>query len=64
MLEQIKNSKAYKKLNQFQKDLAIRRNNRLQIEDAVITARAIGLAVWKENNALPNNWRAIVEEIA
>jgi len=63
MLEEIKNTAAYKTLSQFQQDLAVRRNNRMQIVDAVITARAIGLELWKDNNALPNNWRAIVEEI-
>lgn len=64
MLEEIKNSKAFKKLSPFQQDLAVRRNNRMKIVDAVITARAIGLQLWKDNNGLPNNWRSIVEEIA
>lgn len=64
MIDQIKNTKAYKKLAPFQQSLLLKRDNRKKIEDAVITARAIGIDLWKNNNKLPNNWRGIVEELA
>jgi len=63
MTEKIENSKAFKSLQQFQKDLVIKRDNRLKIEDAVIIARNIGVDNWKRGTSLSKKWHAIVEEI-
>ena len=63
MIKQIENTKAYKGLQKFQKDLVIRRDNRLKIEDAVITARSIGIEDWKKGTELSTKWQAIVEEL-
>lgn len=40
-----------------------RHASQVQIQDAVIQARNIGIEKWREQTALPNRWKAIVEEI-
>ncbi len=61
--QQIENTKAFKKLEPFQQDIVSKRANRLQIEDAIVTARNIGYANWEKTTPLPAKWREIVKEI-
>lgn len=56
-------SKAFKSLDTLSQGMINRRANRIQIEDAIIQARTIGLETWKGQTALPNKWKKIVEEI-
>jgi hypothetical protein len=64
MTTQIQNSKAYGKLEPFQQGLVIRRVNRKQIEDAVITARTIGYNIWEASSPMSSGWKAIVKELS
>ena len=59
----IENTTAYKALEGLSQGMINRRANRIQIEDAIIQARTIGLDTWKGQTALPNKWKKIVEEI-
>lgn len=63
MTTQIQNSKAYNNLEAFQKTLVIKRDNRKQIEDAIITARAIGYDKWAASSPMSTGWKAIVKEL-
>lgn len=64
MIQQIENSAAYSKLAPFQQTLVIKRNNRLQIEAAVIIARSIGYEQWADSSTMSTGWKAIVKELA
>ena len=59
----IDQTQAYQRLNDVAKIMVVKRANRLQIEDAVIQAKNIGLEVWNAQTNLPHKWREIVEEI-
>lgn len=56
-------SKAFNALDTLSQGMINRRANRIQIEDAIIQARNIGLETWKRQTDLPNKWKKIVEEI-
>ena len=59
----IDQTQAYQRLNDVAKMMVVKRANRLQIEDAVIQAKNLGLEVWNTQTNLPHKWREIVEEI-
>ena len=59
----IQDTKAFGKLEPFQQGLINKRINRLQIEDAIVTARNIGYYNWEKITGLPEHWKAIVKEI-
>lgn len=61
--ELIENSKAFKALEPHVKKMVIKRANRVQIEDAIIQARNIGVEQWKTQTGICNKWAAIVIEI-
>jgi hypothetical protein len=63
MINEIQNTKAFKKLLGFQQKLLLRRDNRLTIQDAVITAKAIGIENWNPPGSMPPHWQAIVKEL-
>lgn len=59
----IQNTKAFKKLTLLSQQMALKRANRIIIEQEIIIARNIGLGKWKTQNPLQERWRAIVAEI-
>ena len=59
----IEETQAYKNLPLISQQMVLKRANRLQIEDAVIQARTIGLQRWKQITPLQERWKAIVVEI-
>lgn len=61
--DKIENSKAFTKLEKFKQALVLKRDNRLQIEQAIVSARTLTINVWKQHTTLPPHWQAIVEEI-
>lgn len=63
MKQLIENSKSFKVLDKLSQSMINRRANRIQIEDAIIQARNLGLEVWKSQTDLPNKWKKIVDEI-
>ncbi|MDV6170213.1 hypothetical protein R1T16_17385 [Flavobacterium sp. DG1-102-2] len=63
MTKQIENTKAYKDLDSFKQDIVMKRSNRLQIEDAVVTARAITFEKWQESTSFSASWQNIVKEV-
>jgi hypothetical protein len=63
MTSQIENSKAYKQLHPFQQKLVLKRDNRKQVEDAIIIARTIGYANWAASSPMSHSWREIVKEL-
>lgn len=63
MKNQIEESKAYSTLSSQAKSIINKRVSRLQIEDAVIQARTMGIEAWRSISAIPDNWKKIVEEI-
>lgn len=63
MIQIILQTKAFKALPQFSKFMAIKRVNRVKIEEEIVIARNIGLEQWKKQTPLQANWQAIVEEI-
>lgn len=63
MTAQIEKTEAYDKLAQFQKELVIKRANRLQIENAIIVVGTIGYDNWEKTTKFPSHWRAIVKEL-
>lgn len=64
MIQQIENSIAYGQLQPFQKKLVIKRDNRKQIEDAIVQARNIGYDTWAASSPMSAFWKAIVKELA
>ncbi|GGB82844.1 hypothetical protein GCM10007424_23590 [Flavobacterium suaedae] len=65
MTQEIQNTEAFKKLAKFQQTLLIKRDNRIQIQDAIIQARNIGYLEWESNNkTFPPAWKGIVKELA
>lgn len=60
----IEESKAYNALSSQAKSIINKRRSRLQIEDAIIQAKTMGLEAWKAISPIPDNWKKIVEEIA
>lgn len=64
MTQDIQNTEAFKKLAKFQQGLLIKRDNRKQIEDAIIQARHMGYQEWESNNnTFPPAWKGIVKEV-
>lgn len=63
MKQLIENSKAFKSLDGLSQKFLNKRANRIQVEDAIIQARTIGVETWKAQSSLPNKWKKIVEEI-
>lgn len=61
--ELIENSKAFKALEPHTQGMIRKRANRIQIEDAIIQARNIGVEQWKAQKVICNQWAAIVIEI-
>jgi predicted N-formylglutamate amidohydrolase len=63
MKHQIQETKTYKAMDPVVRTIVNRHASQVQIQDAVIQARNIGIEKWREQTALPNRWKAIVEEI-
>ncbi len=63
MIDKIQNTKAFKAMEPYARQMVEKRANRIQIEDAVIQAKNIGLEAWKSQTAIPVKWQKIVEEI-
>ena len=63
MRQLIENAKAFKALEPHAQKMVIKRANRVQIEDAIIQARNIGVEQWKTQKVICNQWAAIVIEI-
>lgn len=63
MLTAIQNTIQYGKLEKFQQELVSKKANRAQIEEAVITARAITYEVWVKSSKFSSNWNNIVKEL-
>ena len=59
----IDETKAFKALPPLSQQMALKRVNRLQIEDAIIIARTIGIEQWKASTPLQPRWQQIVVEI-
>lgn len=63
MTQQIENTKAYKGMDGFKQDIIMKRSNRLQIEEAVVTARNIGYELWEKGTDFSASWKNIVKEL-
>lgn len=63
MRNNIEETKAFKALDKIAQNMLNKRANRLQIDDAIIQCKTIGLEKWKAISGLPNKWKKIVEEI-
>jgi hypothetical protein len=59
----IQSTKAYNKMEPVICKIINRHASQVQIQDAVIQARNLGLEKWREQTDLPNRWKSIVEEI-
>lgn len=63
MILQIQETKAFNNLPGLSQALILKRVNRLQIEDAIIIARTIGVENWKKQTGLQGRWQSIVVEV-
>jgi|GEM_PF-4513871 len=63
MIQQIEQTKTFQSLEPMSKQLAIKRVNRLQIEDAIIQARTMGVEAWSAQTGLQERWKNIVKEV-
>lgn len=59
----IDQTKAFVQLQPLSQQMILKRVNRIQIEDAIIIARTIGIEKWKEQTPLQERWKMIVIEI-
>lgn len=63
MIATIENTDAYKQLEGFKQTILMKRDNRLRIEEEIVTARNAGLDAWHPPAGFPTSWAAIVREI-
>lgn len=56
-------SKAYQALNSISKKIVDKREIRVQIEDAIVQARNMGIPEWKKQTPILPKHQNIVEEI-
>lgn len=59
----IQETKAFKSFEITAQKIVNRHASQVQIEDAIIQARNIGINNWKAQTGLPKKWQSIVEEI-
>jgi hypothetical protein len=59
----IQETKAFKKLQPLSQQMVLKRVNRIEIEDAIIIARTIGIEKWRTQTPLQERWKQIVIEI-
>lgn len=59
----IDQTQAYKALPQLSQQMAMKRVNRIQIEEEIIICRNVGIEVWKNQTPLQKRWKTIVVEI-
>lgn len=59
----IDQTQAYKALPQLSQQMAMKRVNRIQIEEELIVCRNVGIEVWKKQTPLQERWKKIVVEI-
>lgn len=63
MINEIQNTKAFKKLLGFQQKLLLKRENRLKFEEQIVIARNAGVDAWQPPDDFPKHWAEIVKEI-
>lgn len=59
----IDQTEAFKKLQPLSQQMVLKRVNRIEIEDAIIIARTIGIEKWRAQTPLQERWKHIVIEI-
>jgi hypothetical protein len=59
----IQATKAYNSMEKVVRTIINRHTSQVQIQDAVIQARNLGVEKWREQTGIPNRWKGIVEEI-
>ena len=59
----IDQTKTFLLLQPLSQQMVLKRVNRIQIEDAIIIARTIGLEKWKAQTPLQERWKQIVCDI-
>ena len=63
MITKIQYTPTYKKMDKVAQNIVCRYKSQVQISDAVVQARNLGVEQWEKQTNLPTKWRQIVIEI-